>query len=62
MMPFVLCNESIRDVDKSDYMHFVNSVQWHCAILMKTTRLNEDIDRALIINSKNISIFQELIF
>ena len=34
-------------MDKSDVMHFVNSVQWHCTILMKTTRLNEDIDRAV---------------
>ena len=32
-------------MDKSDFMHFVNSVRWHCTILMKTTRLNEDIDR-----------------
>ena len=35
------------DVDKSDFMHFVTSVRWHCTILMKTTRLNEDIDRAV---------------
>ena len=34
-------------MDKSDFMHFVNSVRWHCTILMKTTRLNEDIDRAV---------------
>ena len=33
-------------MDKSDFMHFVNSVGWHCTILMKT-RLNEDIDRAV---------------
>ena len=31
-------------MDKSDFMHFVNSVRWDCTILMKTTRLNEDID------------------
>ena len=35
------------DVDKSDFMHFVNSNRWHCTILMKTTELNEDIDRAV---------------
>ena len=34
-------------MDKSDFMHFVNSVRWHCTILMKTTRPNEDIDRAV---------------
>ena len=34
-------------MDKSDFVHFVNSVPWHCTILMKTTRLNEDIDRAV---------------
>ena len=34
------------DLDKSDFMHFVNSVQWHCIILMKTTRLSEDIDES----------------
>ena len=34
-------------MDKSDFMHFVNSVPWHCTILMKTTGLNEDIDRAV---------------
>ena len=28
-------------------MHFVNSVRWHCTILTKTTRLNEDIERAV---------------
>ena len=28
-------------------MHFVTSFRWHCTILMKTTRLNEDIDRAV---------------
>ena len=32
---------------KSDFMNFVNSVRWHCTLLMKTTRLNEDIDRAV---------------
>ena len=34
-------------MDKSDFMHLVNSVRWHCTFLMKTTRLNEDIDRAV---------------
>ena len=34
-------------MDKSDFMYFVNTVQWHCTNLMKTTRLNEDIDRAV---------------
>ena len=36
-------SRSICDVDKSDYMTFVNSVHWHCTILMKTTRIIEDI-------------------
>ena len=34
-------------MDKSYFMYFVNSVRWNCTILMKTTRLNEDIDRAV---------------
>ena len=34
-------------MDKSGVMHFVNSVRWHCTILMNTARLNEDIDRAV---------------
>ena len=34
-------------MDKNDFMHFVNSLRWHCTMLMKTTRLNEDIDRAV---------------
>ena len=34
-------------MDNSDFKHFVNSVRWHCTILMKTTRLNEDTDRAV---------------
>ena len=34
-------------MDKSDFVKFVNSVRWHCTILMKTTRLNEDLDRAV---------------
>ena len=34
-------------MDKSDFMHFVNSVRCHCTIFMKTTRLNEDIDQAV---------------
>ena len=32
-------------MDKSDLMHFVNSVRWHCTILKKTTRRKEDNDR-----------------
>ena len=47
MMPFVFCSESICDVDKSYYLPFVNSVQWHCTISMKTTRLNEGLGRAV---------------
>ena len=31
-------------MEKSDFMHFVISVRWHCTILMKTTGLNEGID------------------
>ena len=46
MMPFILCNESIG-VDKSDFVHFATSVRWHRKILMMTTRLNGDIDRAV---------------
>ena len=34
-------------MDKIDFMHFVSSVRWHCTILMNTTRLNEDINRAV---------------
>ena len=34
-------------MDESDFMHFVNSVRWHCTISMKTTRLKEDIERAV---------------
>ena len=34
-------------MDKKDFIHFVNSVQGHCMISMKTTRLNEDIDRVV---------------
>ena len=34
-------------MDKSVFMHFVNSVRWHCTILMKTTGLNEETDRAV---------------
>ena len=34
-------------MDKSYFMHFVSSVRWHCTILMNTTRLNEDLDRAV---------------
>ena len=34
-------------MDKKDFMHFVNSVRWYCTISMKTTRLNEEIDRAV---------------
>ena len=32
---------------KSDFMHFVKSVRWHCTILLNTARLNADIDRAV---------------
>ena len=32
-------------MDKKDFMHFKNSVRWHCTILMKTRILKEDIDR-----------------
>ena len=45
MMPFVFFSESICDVDKNDYMPFINSVQWHCTISIKTTRLNEGLGR-----------------
>ena len=34
-------------VDKSDFVHFASSVLWHRKILMMTTRLNGDIDRAV---------------
>ena len=34
-------------MDRNDFMHFVNSVRWHCTNLMKATGLNEDIDRAV---------------
>ena len=34
-------------MDNGDFMYFVNSVRWHCAILMKTARLNEDFDWAV---------------
>ena len=34
-------------MDKSDFVHFVNSVRWHCTNLMKTARHNEDIDWAV---------------
>ena len=34
-------------MNKSDYMQFVNSVRWHCTILMKTTGFNKDSDRAV---------------
>ena len=43
MMRFVLCSGSISNENKRDYMHFVSSVQWHCTILMKTTRLNRTL-------------------
>ena len=35
-------------MDKSDFVHFVNSVRWHCTIFTKTMRLNGDIDRAVL--------------
>ena len=34
-------------MDKSDFVHFVNSVRWHCTILMKSTRFNGNIDRTV---------------
>ena len=34
-------------MDKSDFFRFVNSIRRHCTILKKTTRLNEEIDRAV---------------
>ena len=34
-------------MDKTDFMHFVNSVRWQCTISIKTTRLNEEIERAV---------------
>ena len=34
-------------MDKSEFMYFVNSFRWHCAILMKTTRPIEDGHRAV---------------
>ena len=35
-------------MDISDFLHFVNSGRWHCTISMESTRLNEDIDRAVL--------------
>ena len=35
-------------MDKSDFIRFVNSVRWHCTTSMKTTTLNEDVDRAVL--------------
>ena len=32
-------------MDKRDFVHYANSVRWHCTILSKTTRFNGDIDR-----------------
>ena len=34
-------------MDKSYFMHFVNSVRWNCTTLINTARLKEDIDRAV---------------
>ena len=34
-------------MDKCDFKHLVNCFRWHSTILMKTTRLNEVIDRAV---------------
>ena len=34
-------------MDKSDFVHFVNSVRWHCTIFAKTTRFSGDIHRAV---------------
>ena len=41
MMSFVFCSRC--EVDKSDFMRFVNSVRLHCTILLNTTRLNETL-------------------
>ena len=34
-------------MDKSNSVHFVNSVRWHCNHFMNIARFNEDIDRAV---------------
>ena len=34
-------------MDKSDFVHFVNSVQWQCTNITKTTKFNGEIDRAV---------------
>ena len=34
-------------MDKSDFLNFVISVQWHCTNFTKTARFNGDIDRAV---------------
>ena len=35
------------DVNKSDLVHFVNYVRWHCTNFTKTTTFNGDIDRSV---------------
>ena len=55
MMPFVFCSESIWDVDKGDYKHFVNSIQWHCTILMKTTRTLTGLSGEYVTFDQNVS-------
>ena len=34
-------------MDRSDFIYFLNSVRWHCIILITTTGVNDDIDRAV---------------
>ena len=34
-------------MDKSNSVHFVNSVRWHCNHFMNIARFNEDIDRTV---------------
>ena len=34
-------------MDKSDFVHFVNSVRSHCADYTNIARFNEDIDRTV---------------
>ena len=34
-------------MDKSNLVHFVNSVRWHCNHFMNIARFNEDLDRTV---------------
>ena len=34
-------------MDKSNFVHFVNSVRWHCTYFTNVARFNEDIDRTV---------------